>query len=133
MNALISFLLVVPEEVRVHMVEAAVEVLLDEGLADSASCLLGNVASTSPANSQAAEVFYRRSLEIVPQNPNTGDLYACKGLYSATMEPFSCLRPHSRACRTMRSGRSRAAMCAFLQHDRQDTVVLMSCYISIVA
>ena len=73
MNALISFLSTIPEDARLHMTETAVAVLLGDGLEDSASCLMGNMASTSPEESELAEVFYRRSLEIDPRNQITGD------------------------------------------------------------
>lgn len=73
MNALISFLLAIPERARLEMAETAVVVLLNEDLKDSASCLLGNLASASPVDSEATEVLYRRSLEIEPRNPITSN------------------------------------------------------------
>lgn len=74
MQGLLRFLLAVPEHARVGITEVAVAVLLQGGLVDSASCLLGNVGSTSPrgSSSDTAEIFYRRSLDILPDNPVTG-------------------------------------------------------------
>lgn len=73
MYALLMFLLAIPEHARVNMTEAAAEVLLHEGLVDSASCLFGNVASASPQDSLVTEILYRRSLDIEPVNPVTGE------------------------------------------------------------
>lgn len=73
MYALLTFLLSVPENARMGMAEAAVEVLMDSGLDDSASCLLGNVASAGPQNSPTTEIFYEKSLEIKMNNPVTGN------------------------------------------------------------
>lgn len=73
MHALLTFLLSVPENARMGMAEAAVEVLMDSGLEDSASCLMGNVASAGPQDSSTTEIFYEKSLEIKTNNPVTGN------------------------------------------------------------
>lgn len=72
MMALMGFLLTVPVHARLSMAEVAVEVLLAEGLVDSASCLMGNIGSASPPRSATAEAFYSRSLDLEPANPVTG-------------------------------------------------------------
>lgn len=73
MMSLLQFLLTVPEHARLNMAEVAVTALLDEGLVDSASCLMMNVAAAGPQWSSTTEAFYRRSLDIEPANPAVGD------------------------------------------------------------
>lgn len=75
MNALLTFLLVVPDFSRFAVTEEAAAVLLGEGLIDSASCLFGNVASAGPTDSQMVELFFRRSLELQPHSPATGAFF----------------------------------------------------------
>lgn len=78
MMALIGFLLTVPEHACLSMAEVAVTILLGEGLVDLASCLMGNVASTSPPGSAIAEVFYHRSLDLEPENLITGNIHSTR-------------------------------------------------------